>query len=45
MNVDIWVVITPNQLFVRGSYTETNFSNFALPILFALTLATDQAVL
>ena len=26
MNMDIWVVGTPNQLFRRGSYTETKFS-------------------
>ena len=26
MNMDIWVGVTSNQLFIRGSYTETNFS-------------------
>ena len=26
MNMDIWVVGTSNQLFIRGSYTETKFS-------------------
>ena len=26
MNMDIWVVGTMNQLFIRGSYTETKFS-------------------
>ena len=26
MNMDIWVVGTPNQLFRRGSYSETKFS-------------------
>ena len=25
-NMDIWVVGTSNQLFIRGSYTETKFS-------------------
>ena len=25
VNMDIWVVGTSNQLFIRGSYTETNF--------------------
>ena len=25
MNIDIWVVVTSNQLFIRGSYTEQNF--------------------
>ena len=25
MNMDIWVVVTSNQLFTRGSYTETKF--------------------
>ena len=24
INMDIWVVVTSNQLFIRGSYTETN---------------------
>ena len=27
MNMDIWVVSTSNQLFIRGSETETKFSN------------------
>ena len=26
MNMDIWVVITSNQIFIRGFYTETKFS-------------------
>ena len=26
MNMDIWVVVTPNQLFITGSYTETKLS-------------------
>ena len=26
MNMDIWVVGTPNQLFITGSYTETKLS-------------------
>ena len=26
MNMDIWVVATSNQLFIRSSYTETKFS-------------------
>ena len=26
MNMDIWEVGTSNQLFIRGSYTETKFS-------------------
>ena len=26
MNMDIWVVGTTNQLFIRGSYTEIKFS-------------------
>ena len=25
-NMDIWVVDTSNQLFIRGSYTKTKFS-------------------
>ena len=25
MNMDIWVAVTSNQLFIRGSYAETNF--------------------
>ena len=25
MNIDIWVVGTLNQLFIRGSYTKLNF--------------------
>ena len=26
MNMDIWIVATSNQLFIRSSYTETKFS-------------------
>ena len=26
MNLGIWVVVTLNQLFIRGSYTEIKFS-------------------
>ena len=26
MNIDIWVVCTSNQFFIRGSYTEIGFS-------------------
>ena len=26
MNMEIWMVGTPNQLFIRGSSTETKFS-------------------
>ena len=26
MNMDVWVVITSNQIFMRGFYTETKFS-------------------
>ena len=26
-NMGIWVVGTSNQLFIRGSYTETKYSN------------------
>ena len=26
MNMDIWVVSTLNQLFIKGSYTEIKFS-------------------
>ena len=26
MNLSIWVVVTLNQLFIRGSYTEIKFS-------------------
>ena len=26
MNIDIWVAGTSNQLFIRGSHTETKFS-------------------
>ena len=26
MNMDVWVVGASNQLFIRGSYTETKFS-------------------
>ena len=26
MNIDIWVVGTSNQPFIRGSYTENEFS-------------------
>ena len=25
MNMDTWVVVASNQLFLRGSYAETNF--------------------
>ena len=50
------MVGTSNQLYIRGSSTETKFSkkestellaklHFVLPILFALTLASDRAVL
>ena len=30
MNIDIWVVGTSNQLFIRGSQTETKFSKYTL---------------
>ena len=26
LNMDIWLVGTSNQIFIRGSYTEINFS-------------------
>ena len=26
MNVDIWVICTLNQLFIRGSYTQNKFT-------------------
>ena len=26
INMDIWVIGTSNQLFIRGSYTQTKFS-------------------
>ena len=56
MNMDIQMVGTSNQLYIRGSSTETKFSkkestellaklHFVLPILFVLTLASDRAVL
>ena len=49
MNMDIWVIGTSNQLFMRGSETETKTPFFMigplLTILFVLTLAPDKAVL
>ena len=27
MNMDIWIVVTSNQLFITGSYAETKLSN------------------
>ena len=54
----IWVVGTLNQLFIKGFYTEIQFSKknkvlslkstsdqFALSLLFVLTLAFDRIVL
>ena len=34
MNVDIWVVGSSNQLFIRGSYTETKLIKLAKSSLY-----------
>ena len=43
MDIEIWVVGTLNQLFIKDFYTEIELN--LLPILFALTLAFDRTVL
>ena len=49
MNMDIWVVNTLNQLFIRGSFSKIKVKkikqvHFALPILFVLTITFDLKI-
>ena len=49
MNMDIWVVVTSNQLFIRDSYTETKFQKHkvvtgATPFFVIYPLCTPHSI-